>query len=236
MGPLTIACTNIGWKWDDVWVHRLFKMVQEHCSVPFNFVCITDHKFDEGLFRIARPSRKIVETSEHHSRIKDQDAFVLQKDKPQGCWVKTDIFREGFSLDGGPIIHLDLDVCIVGDIAELVVEDGLGMPIDGNGNPNGSIYSFTPSERTAECYPEKIPYRTRPRGEQEWVAEKYEDITPLKGCYSYKIDIASRYGQTLPPNTVVVYFHGMPTPASDEVQNLPWVRKSWKGLQRIERV
>lgn len=227
---LTVACALVGKKWEDVWVYRLARMVEENCSVPYRFVCITDRELP-GIECVPF-SREIVWTDDHHSRIRDDERLVLNRNKPQGCWAKLDVFQEGFAT--GPVICLDLDIVITGDLAELIRDD-LHMGYDGV-KMNGSIYSFTPSEQTKALYPAKIPFSTRPRGEQEWAFETYGDTQYLKNTYSFKMQVANRYGKKPPEDAVVVFFHGRPTPADDKLQEIGWISRTWKGLDRSERV
>jgi hypothetical protein len=211
-----------------VWVERLYQMVREHCSVEFQFKVITDNPDHYGEWAVPF-SREIEMTDKVWT--KGTKTMMMNRGKPQGAWAKCDIFRDGFA--DGPVINLDLDVVILDDIAPLV-RDTLHMPWQGQKH-NGSVYSFTPDERSM-IYPHFIPYTQFPRGEQEYVAAAYDGtVGNLPDCYSYKIHIASKYGRQPPEGTRIVYFHGYPTPADDSIQNLEWVRRSWKGLKRIER-
>lgn len=227
---ITVACALIGNKWPDVWVWRLKRMVEENCSVPFDFKCITDRPENFPGFGVPF-SREIVLTDDHHSRIPNDPRMILNRDKPQGCWAKLDFFKDGFS--ELPVIGMDLDVVILDDIAPLV-RDTLHMPQDTPGHHNGSVYSFTPGS-IPEVYPKFIPYREYPRGEQEYVAAAGE-AQPLPDCYSFKLHIASRPGKEPPPGTRIVYFHGRPTPATEQMQQYGWISRTWKGLPRLERI
>ena len=225
--PLTVVCAHIGNKWGSVWVERLHRMVSDHCSVDFQFKVITDHpeRFPEWGIPFSREIEWV-----NKVWVKDSDKLMLDRGKPQGCWGKLDAFLPQFP---GPVICLDLDVVILDDIAPLVREN-LHMPWQGT-KYNGSVYSFTPSAETYRLYPEQIPYSTHPRGEQEFVQETHGAVQPLPGCYSYKIHVAGRGGNP-PEDTRIVYFHGFPTPASDSVQNHHWISRTWKGMNRIERI
>lgn len=213
---LTILCGNVGWKWDDVWVHRLRRMVETHCSKPHRFICISDHSIDGITTAPARP-------------------ITLDPNKPQGCWVKTDYFNREISGDG-PCIALDLDVTIVGDIAPLV-RDTLHSSQDPRTTDrymNSSVMSWTPSAATDSIRPAKIPYDQYPRGDQEYIAASYPDYGILPDCYSYKGHVKGDK-DILKADTRVVFFHGTPTPASPRPMKHQWNAKSWKGLTPIER-
>ena len=231
MGSYTIACCNIGTKWDRVWVYRLALMLQEHCR-DFDFKVITDRLEDYPKEWGVPLSREIVWTDEHHSKIHNSKQMILNRGKPQGCWGKLDAFLPDFSEN--PVIVLDLDIVVLDDLQPLT-QYAKGMPFDSEGHFNGSVYVFTPDEDTHRVYPQKIPYRKFPRGEQEFAAARLKP-EPLPGCYSYKNHIASRYKRQPPPDTRIVFFHGYPTPASDSVQDIGWISRTWRGLDRRERI
>jgi hypothetical protein len=228
---LTVLCANVGTKWDAVWVHRLQQMVSENCSVPFQFKVVTNRLGEYPEEWGVPLSRNVVWTRDHHSQIPDSADLVLNTDKPQGCWAKLDFFIDQFGPQ--PIIALDLDVVILDDIVPLIRKN-VHMPMQSPGHGNGSIYSFTPGF-TGWKPPKKIPYRARPRGEQEYV-QAMTEARPLPDCYSFKTHVASRPGKQPPPGTRIVYFHGRPTPADDKVQDLDWVSRTWRGFDRIERI
>lgn len=228
MAVLTVACTNIGTKWHPVWVERLHRMVQDNCSVDFDFRVITNNP--EDYPGVAIPLSRDIEWVDHVHQI-DDPRMVLNRGKPQGCWGKLDAFLPTMGVN--PVIHLDLDIVILDDIAPLARQT-LHMPNQGN-KFNGSVYSFTPSPEIEAIYPDRIPYSTHPRGEQEFVQESYP-VKELPDCYSYKIHVASRYGRNPPEGARIIYHHGYPTPASESVQDVPWISRTWTGLTKVERI
>jgi hypothetical protein len=206
-------------------------MVQATISVPFDFKVITttDDQYPEEW--VVPLSRSVIWTDAHHSEIRDQPNLVLNRNKPQGCWAKLDFFIDQYGPN--PVIGLDLDVVVLDDIAPLVREE-LHMPYQTPGNGNGSVYSFTP-KKVGWTPPHKIPYRARPRGEQEYV-QAMTGAQELPDCHSFKLNVASRPNKEPPPGTRIVYFHGRPTPADDSLQYIHWISKTWKGLDRVERI
>ena len=216
---LTVLCGTVGSKWPEVWVHRLKAMVEEHCSVPYRFKCISDHPID-GV------------DTEQASPIK------LAKYKPMGCWVKLDSFRREVSGDG-PCIWLDLDITLIGDIASLQSRTLAGAQ-DGRTKEkylNTSVMAWTPNKKTDRLYMTPAPVsRTGPwpKGDQEYIAKRHTRYEILKGCYSYKRHLDN--GKLpLPEDTVVVYFHGDPTPADSGVLKHEWNRCTWEGLTIEDR-
>lgn len=233
---VNVWCANIGWKWHDNWVLRLQRMVQDSCSIPTRFRCISDH--DIAGVETVPFSRQVVTTTAHHSQTRDAEDMLLNSDKPQGCWAKVDVWK--YAPVGSLNILLDLDICIVGDLAQLVSKEPAGAkdPRHTESKPwlNGSVLSWQSTEFTQQVYPEKIPYRSYPRGEQEYVQAKLGGFVPLDGVYSYKGHLNGKTRDSLPDDAIIVYFHGHPTPATDAVQQFSWISRTWKGIPRIERV
>lgn len=92
---LTVACVyKPGGGFSDEYVYRLRDGIAEHCNTPYKFVCLTNNRF------------KNVETIPlRNSRI--------------GYWNKLELFRN--DLFDGPVVYLDLDTIIVGDITDMLI-------------------------------------------------------------------------------------------------------------------
>lgn len=75
-------------------VERLRKQVAEHLTLPHRFVCLTD-----------------VAVS--------CESIPLLHAWP-GWWSKLELFRPGIGLDTGPVLYLDLDTSVVGNIDHMV--------------------------------------------------------------------------------------------------------------------
>lgn len=213
--PLNIWCANVGWKWHDNWVYRLQNMVQEHCSIPYSFHCISDHEI-KGV-EVVPLSREL----------------VMDERKPQGCWAKVDAWRAPI---GSYNLLLDLDICIMGDVAKLV-SDTPHAALDPRTTEeqiklNGSCIAWKSTKQTQAVYPITIPYTEFPRGEQEYVQKALGEFIPLNEVYSYKGQLINK---ALPKDAIIVYFHGHPTPATDSLQKLEWVSRTWEEIERIER-
>lgn len=210
MEPLTVLCGNIGWKWPDVWVHRLARMVEKNCSVPYRFICVSDHEIEGIDTREASP-------------------VILDPKKPQGCWVILDYFNREISGDG-PCISLDLDITIIKDLAPLIRKD-MECSINPNGGGmNSSVLAWTPSEKTDNIRPKRgIPYKEFPQGDQEYISSMVPGHGFLPGCYSYKGHLGPDK-ENLPEDTNIVIFHGRPTPATPAVLEHSWNKHTWDGL------
>jgi hypothetical protein len=234
---LNIWCANIGWKWHDNWVYRLQRMVAEHCSVPYRFRCISDH--DIPGVECVPFSREILSTKEHHSEIKNSPHMLMEPNRPQGCWAKVDAWK--LAPLGSYNMILDLDISIIGDLADLVSEEPAGAR-DGRHKPdrphlNGSVIAWKSTPETQAVYPKKIPYVAYPRGEQEYVQNALGGFIPMEGVLSYKMHMTGEQQKDPAAHGIkIVVFHGVPTPANGKLnQRFQWLRDSWEGIERIDR-
>ena len=92
----TILCVKHGTKYDATYVNNLYNMVERHCSLPFQFICLTDNA--TGI--------------QDKIKIKDLPAGL------QGWWCKPYIFAEELNLTS-PVLYIDLDVVIANSIDKL---------------------------------------------------------------------------------------------------------------------
>ncbi len=97
----TILCVRYGNKYGKEYVERLRNMVSRHCTIPYEFVCLTDDPTPiDGVKLIVRP----------HAGYQ------------RPWWHKVHMFDPSLGLKGR-ILYFDLDVAIVNSIDKLV--DGL---------------------------------------------------------------------------------------------------------------
>jgi hypothetical protein len=94
MEALTVCCVKWGSRYGAEWVLRLRSMVAKHLSLDHRFVCFTDSPIDGVECRPLEPNLP-------------------------NWWSKLSLFKPGqFS---GPVLYLDLDVVITGNIDALVL-------------------------------------------------------------------------------------------------------------------
>ena len=92
---LTVACVyKPGGGFSDEYVYRLRDGIAEHCNTPYKFVCLTNN------------------------RLKNVETIPLQENRI-GYWNKLELFRN--DLFDGPVVYLDLDTIIVGDITDMLI-------------------------------------------------------------------------------------------------------------------
>lgn len=94
MADITFACVlaGTGAPYTDEWVRKLRNAVARHYPYPHRFVCLTDRTEIEGV-----------------------ETIKLQHDWPI-YWSKLELFKPGTF--EGPVIYMDLDVLITGDITQ----------------------------------------------------------------------------------------------------------------------
>jgi hypothetical protein len=97
-----------GPKYGPEYVNRLFSAVQRHLDPPFRFLCLTDDAsgLDEGIETAALPVLPL------------DPSFFIRASHGEG-WRKIGAFQRGFANLEGPVLFLDIDIVIVGDLNRL---------------------------------------------------------------------------------------------------------------------
>ena len=96
----TILCVKWGDKYSDEYVEKLKKQCEKNCSVPFQFICLTDNPTQD--YHIQLP------TYWDHHYIPEKNFFW--------AWRKCYMFNDSF-LPGDFFLFLDLDLIIHCDLA-----------------------------------------------------------------------------------------------------------------------
>jgi hypothetical protein len=91
-----LLCLKHGTKYSADYVNKLYNMVQRNCTVPYEFVCLTDDT--KGL-------NPLIKTIPLPSNL-------------QGWWCKPYMFNKNLPLQG-TVLYMDLDVVIAGNIDKL---------------------------------------------------------------------------------------------------------------------
>ena len=219
-------------KYGPAQVLTMQRMVQRHYPKPFHFVCITDDAAGlEGIRTIplwddwaSLPNPHGTHNPSCYRRLK-----VFAPDA--GAWL------------GERIICIDLDMVVTGDLTPLL-DDPADFKIWGQSDfpgqqwYNGSFWSLKAGARPQvwtefnEQSP-KLAKRAGCRGsDQGWfsyILGKREATWSTKdGIYSYRVHIAKQFGNTLPANCKLVAFHGKYDPWQYSMQQIRWIRESYR--------
>lgn len=217
---ITILCVRFGNKYGREYVERLRNMIARHCTVPYEFACLTDDQHPiEGVRTVYQPNAN------------------YQK----GWWHKVHMFDPNLPLSGR-ILYFDLDVVICNNIDKLTyhkVDSFVGIH-DFNRKffpswqyLNSSVLAWN---HGAESYiwtkfKEKPADAQRLQGDQDWIWKLARDrivFWPKDWIMSYKWELRSRDELTvvsghrifktvkddvmIPQNCSVAVFHGEPNP------------------------
>lgn len=227
-----IVCLKHGEKYDHTYVNKLFNMTKRHCTVPFNFACITENPV--GL---------------------NQDIAVISLPKVKdlsGWWYKPWVFSNELPLDG-EILFLDLDIVIINNINHLwdfnpasfsIIRDFNRSTIKSWAKFNSSIFKFSKGTYSFvwENFIKDTNVMRRLHGDQDWIFNQIKNnfqFWPDEWIQSYKWEVRNRNdvikdglkrrfkdvaNPVIKPETKILVFHGDPKPS--EVQD-PVIVKNW---------
>ena len=214
---LTVWTLNWGEKYDDYYVQRLQREVNEYLTLPHDFKCITDRKI-EGVDCIKPPT-----------------------DWP-GWWGKIGLWKPGFCADFN--LWLDLDVVIVDNLDSMVIEYAdshlacaKNWAASGHGGCQSSVMLWKGGKgcQAESIYRDFVKQKDRPHwppinkpgvlwGDQEKITQLRDagriNVTHFEPelVVSYKYHV--RPTHSVPAGAKIVCFHGPPKPS--ECQNENW--------------
>ena len=190
---ITVACVNVGDRYPDHYVHILRDMVYRYLHAEHRFVCLSDHDIED---------------------------VEVQKVPNQGWWSKIELFRPGrFE---GRVLYLDLDVCVVGPLDDLIERPGIikdwHLP---SFNSSVMVWDAGTLDHIHRLWVPEVALRLH--GDQDWITEMEPDwpLFPEGWCVSFKKHCTPK----VPPDARVVCFHGTPKP--HEVLT-GWVPEVWR--------
>jgi hypothetical protein len=207
---MTVACVlRSGGEYSARWVHALAEGV-ERWSPGMRFVCLTD----VAGWTLPNPHQKI----------------ALVHDW-RGWWSKLEMFRPDV-LQLGPVLLLDLDTLVVGDLAPFFEYPGpLAMLNDFNlsGRAQSGVMLLRPGPetecvwRTFSAAPDE--YMRRYRGDGEWL-HAHTRPDRLQDMFPGKIVSFKKHCRKAPPGGDVrlVSGHGRPRFSSREAG---WAHRLW---------
>jgi hypothetical protein len=212
---LIVACVWWGFLYGVEYVEKLRDAVARHLTVPYDFVCLTDHRVPDGVTRI--PPQKT----------------------GAGWWQKVGLFApDTFDL-GQRILYLDLNNVIIRPLLDIVrsqepfcmAENFLSKNFSAH---NSSVMLWTVSERTHQIF-NNFDGRVLDElhGDQDWIwrvmRDDIVDFCPHR-VVSYKWEranhsIEGRIWGNENETTSIVVFHGKPKP--HQVKD-DWIVANWR--------
>ena len=224
---INICCVYYGSKYHRNYVQMLYNMVKRNVTIPFKFICFTDH--------IKMP--KLISG--------DIEFKIFPRNDMEGWWNKLQLFNPETNLNGINF-YLDLDVVILKNIdCFLTWGDDLSFGITNDfGQPNTTLNSsimkwnnINCSEKIWHNYFNNKPHFRKLHGDQNVITELMRNDKILKPfpdewTFSYKW-----YNRDKPrfsksdwtfeqdPNAKIAVFHGNPNPHESDQQ---WVKDNWK--------
>lgn len=217
---VTVLCVKFGDRYGRDYVEKLRNMVSRHCTIPYEFACLTDDpKEISGV-------RKIYQPNANYSK---------------GWWHKVHMFDPSLPMQGR-ILYFDLDVIIHENIDKLVkVSPGEFYGIQDFNRRfhrawkylNSSVMSWEHGSQNYIWENFKVNPRDAQRmhGDQDWIwklAQNKIKFWPESWIQSYKWEIRSReelayingrrtfreekHNLQLHRDCCVTVFHGDPKP------------------------
>ena len=233
---VNILCLKHGDLFSHHYVNTLYNMVSRHCSLPFNFYCITEN------------------TDNIHPKI---ICLPLPDIAASGWWFKPYIFSKDLPFKG-PILYLDLDLVIVDNIDKLfeyepkklvAIRDFVKVQAPTVRRFNSSVVRFSANKYNyiwETFVGDSRRHMLRFRGDQDYlyhVAGKSGVFFPDDWIKSYKWEIrkSKKVDITLPKNEklfkviekdvrtpqdcCIAAFHGDPRPHNCQD---PYIISHWK--------
>lgn len=231
-----IVCVKHGPKYDSQYANVLYNMCARHCSLPFNFYCLTDDP--RGL--------------------NDNIGIKLLPKYLDGWWCKPYMFADELNIDG-IILYMDLDVVIANNIDKLftykqnewlIIRDFLRSMRSNYNRYNSSVIRFNSGQLDSMWQDFKINYRTikrQFRGDQDYIfnwatANLKAEFFPDEWIRSWKWEIRKNrewapggavgsrtfkhIESVVPPKDCsITVFHGDPNPGRCRD---PWVVDNWR--------
>ena len=189
---MLVACVKTGSKYSSDYVTKLRNGVARHLHVKHDFVCFTDNSV-EGV-----------------------RCEPLPVPLPT-WWSKIGLFklRE-------PMVYLDLDTVITGDLQRLADWEGFGILADPMGGLGSGIMKLTGNE--GEVWEKFHPaVMQQMRGDQDWITKCMPDAPTFPKAWfpSFKFDNCIK---GVPEGAMACSFHGLPK--MHQITS-GWVKDAW---------
>jgi len=229
----TIVCLKWGDKYSPQYVNVLYSMCKRHCTIPFEFVCLTENPQGLSSGIIVKP---------------------LPKVPLQGWWMKPFVFSKDNDF-AGEVLFLDLDIVIYENIDKLweyftsdfiIIRDFTRSTNRNWQKFNSSVFKFTATNYHwvwDDFLENHKKITTKNFGDQDHlynILQNKATTWPDNWITSYKWEMRDRNDvrvingkrnfvtikdPILPIDGCIAVFHGDPNP--DQVKD-PWVINNWK--------
>lgn len=211
---LIIACVWWGTLYSIEYVEKLYNSVKRNLTIPFEFVCITNHEtVPDGVNKIKPPL----------------------SNTNTGWWQKVGLFAPTLFPKDSRVLYLDLDVVITGSLDNIVsVTEPFCMienfgPNKKHAAHNSSIMVWTPTNKTQAIYDSfSDDVMKELHGDQCYIWRVLRnDIHnfPKNWIVSYKYEKIKQW-QHQDDDTSIIIFHGKPKPA--DVTNEEQIKNNWR--------
>lgn len=230
-----IVCVKHGNKYSSEYVNTLYRMTQRHCTLEYQFVCLTDNC--AGLL--------------------PQIKTIPLPSGVNGWWCKLYMFSKEIDLCG-TVLYMDLDVVIAENIDKLfgfspnnwcTIRDFNRVCVPNWSRYNSSVVRFEHAQLAHVWNNFKLNQKSiekRLHGDQDWLFEATRECKPVfypdHWIMSWKWEIRKskefapggiRGTQTLkyiehvvpPSECCITVFHGDPNP---DMCADPWVLNNWQ--------
>lgn len=195
---IVIACVKWGKKYDAAYVNVLADMVSRNLEFPYRFLCFTDDPtgLDVGIEAMPLPEGL------------------------EGWWNKVALFKPGAMPPRSRIVYLDLDVCVVGGLEEIVQTKGIAADWL-QGGPNSSVMVWDEGEHSQIWTGFTPDVADRLHGDQDWISEiSAWDYLPADWLPSFKLHCL----EWPTAGSRIVLFHGWPKPGDFSEDG--WARRA----------
>lgn len=241
MNEVNVVCLKWGTAYSPDYVNNLYNMVSRNLSLPFRFICMTEHA--EGI----KDEVEIWPLPEFEEPPWEYARFCA-------CWRKLELFRPGLANMKGKALFLDLDVVITGNIDcffsftdKLAIIENWYQPGRLVGQASAICFEAGQPYPLLEHYlndPIKVlkEYRT----EQAYITGQLGlgnfEYFPDEWCKSFKkhclpggVMNSIKPAKDIPEGARIVVFHGRPNPpdaiAGKWGQEVAWYKRLYKAVK-----
>jgi len=236
-----IVCMKWGSKYGSEYVNILYHMVKRNITLPFRFICLTEHPEE-------------IEKEIEIMPLPDFKEPAPEYFKFCQAWRKLSLFDKNIYDIKGQILFLDLDVVIIDNIdcffnfsRKLAIIENWSQPNRLIGQASAFCFEVGMYTHLLEKYQtqQELVVKTH-RTEQVYITRELGkgnfDYFPDEWCKSFKFHcmpggpLNSFMTPTrIPPGAKIIVFHGNPKP-SDAIAGVwgkpvPWFKKFYKSVK-----